>query len=142
MAELRRFVTSYPQARPDGGASAFGSFVFAEDWGDAEKVCRQRGVGEEVVGADEGREPLPSDIWAESPGSSEALHALCWLGFLALSSKMATPAEVLGDLGFLHHALHIRETISEIGPAEILEMVREVEAMVPGLLPGPGGDTA
>lgn len=48
---------------------------------------------------------LPERIRRDDLGP-DTLHAACFVGYLALEMGVASPAEVLGDYGLVHEAVH------------------------------------
>ncbi len=126
---------------------AFASVIQASDRAHALLLAVQRGFGETVHGALDAppgdcrlqdilsRDPLePGDMAA-------AFHAACWLGFLALSSGVAVPREILGDEGLAHALAHLAagDSVDPEGRiADILRQAHDLETRIPGF-PAPAG---
>lgn len=61
------------------------------------------------------------------------MHALCWEGFLAISSGTMTVLEVLGDKGVMHEVAHFFD-LKYPKKRVVVAMVHEMERKIPGLL--------
>lgn len=61
-------------------------------------------------------------------GALNVVHALCYLGQIALASGVATTQEVLGDQGFIHEYAH------RVSRRALAKRVSEIERRVPGYL--------
>jgi hypothetical protein len=103
----------------------------AADLNEAKKLAKARGLGEEIVGMALTDPPwvLPSEF-AEAANWPEAMHAACWLGFVALRNKTSTPEELLSDGGVIHNLAHMNL------PASQVERQGDVSKRIAAKLPG------
>ena len=143
---MRRYVTEYwtNPAKQRGPVSAtnakYGSHLWARSMSDAEKIAKARGMGEKITGWGRGRvgEPLPSDMLAKRNATPqqkiETLHAITFLGYVALQSEAAEPWEIVGDNGILHEAIHLFE-FGGRDRKRLVQMCRDIESRVPGFAP-------
>lgn len=141
------------------GGTRYCSEIWAADLAEARHFAIRRNIGERVISeggngprdseTGDAAQPAPgvADIVARTPEDAdmmdpddmaEAFHAACWLGFLALSSGVATPREILGDEGLLHRLAH-HATVDFRDPAqrrlEIRMLARDIETRIPGWRP-------
>lgn len=135
---------------PDGSPAdlVFGlrTELLAPDYKTAVAYAKERGIDEEVVSAGSERPPymLPSE-WYDAGNIPQALHAACFMGFVALKAGVATPEDLLSDGGIIHNLAHMLLKPSNFGPeaddpksalhrvrGAMLEGLRRLEARTPG----------
>jgi hypothetical protein len=116
--------------------------LFAHDYKEAEKDVKKRHLHETVVAMSTSTPPtvLPSEWW-DAGNIPQALHAACWLGFVALMAKTSTPDELLNDGGIIHNLSHLmlppsnfrgNEALVERLRGKMGDMLRALEAKTPG----------
>lgn len=68
----------------------------------------------------------------------QALHAACWLGYVAQSSGVVRPDELLNDNGLIHelsHAVVFGLHKEGVNPAAIIREAKRIESITPGFQP-------
>lgn len=127
-----------PKADRRGRPGTYSGSLWARSMADAHRIVLRRGLGEIVLW------PLgtpkqyvyASDLIVKKIGTSgkagekRKLHALCYLGMLALASGVATVQEVIGDNGFIHEFCHGKNR------HELRIRIRAIERRVPGYRAG------
>jgi len=133
--------------------STFGTTIVAKNQKDAENIIKKRKMGESIFwfemsnpGKNDAKYPsklLKEYIEGKLKDTTKVYHGLCWLGYVALKSKVVDVNEVLGDHGFIHSFIHYMEfskdkTWKHISPnlKDILNHVIEVEEKTPGFYRG------
>lgn len=104
----RFFTTQYEL---DGAEYITGLCAFNRS--DADRLVEMRGIGERVW--NEGRAPVEGISVREilsrpqltTGDYNAALHAACFLGWLAINSRAARPSDILGDRGLVHQLAHL-----------------------------------
>lgn len=124
---------------PDDLIGAYGGYLWANDLRHAKRVAKRRGLNERVEG-EMTKNPrrrvytLPSQWLAKrKPRDADVMHALCWLGHMALKSGAATADELLGDEGLIHEFVHMRSGLSG-RRKKLIAMAAKFEARIPGML--------
>jgi hypothetical protein len=108
--------------------------LFAGTIGEAQQIANQRNLGERVnvlaslIGFD-GVPDLPSDHYAAGR-IAEALHAACWLGFIACKAGVTTGEELLDDNGVIHNLAHLNSP-PEVLDAQNPELIRKIKRDIP-----------
>jgi len=119
----------------------FGGYIWATSKRQAIDIAEKRGIGERVR-CERGSRAAPyeraSTILKKKRMERRkyeliVLHALCFLGMLALASGVSPIQEVLGDDGFLHDYCH-----KSSSRADLIEKVEFIERRVPGYWPKRG----
>lgn len=147
----------------------YGCQIFAKNIDEARALAKLRNMGEKLDGImlehSESRFVPPSvNMLKPETKPSDVVHALSWLGNLAIASGACKPRDVLADTGFLHQYAHflthelyaddvwmtsklrVRDLRQQIeswkrgGPpptavAACARQVAEIEAKIPGFLP-------
>lgn len=149
--------------------SNYGCMIFADTHSQANYYAAARGIGESLSGANGPQSevmfrPPSANMLLPQTRSTDVVHALSWLGNLAIMSRACTVPEVLSDTGFIHEYAHflvhdmyspdawltntmtVKQVLEEVakwkqgGPAPV--MVREcakavaaIEKKIPGFLP-------
>ncbi len=114
----------------------YGAQIWAKSLRNAREIAQKRGMGEVIVG-ERGSQARPyryaSEVLAATRGHNRGmypkLHALCYLGMVAMACGAATIQEVLGDEGFVHDICHARSV-----QKRLIERVKFIEKRVPGYL--------
>ena len=136
-----RFVCEYRHG-PEG--RKYGSDIYASSYAHAQRLAKRRGIGETVISAgmhSKAFYPFPSDLMRKRKLSKrqalDAIHGVTFLAFVAMKSGKANVSEVLGDLGFLHEAVHVLsfgrfgESIS-YPRKDFVDVILRWERIVPG----------
>lgn len=121
----------------------FGGWIHARDQRHARRLAEKRRLGERVVGRAGRTQPYdyPSDVVRKSrrlPSKKiEAIHAVCFLCFVAVRSGVVHVVDVLGDQGLLHDTIHLMEfgrTTNPliVDPKKLIAKIREIERATPG----------
>ena len=135
---------AWPRKRPTkdvGVPGQYCSFVWARNQRHAERICKERRIGEAVVcqwTKKSKTHPFarPSQQLRLRRKMSEKeklnfIHSVCFLSFLLARSKGENAYTLIGDEGLLHQAIHCVSTDSP--PVKDLKSVLEhFEAQVPG----------
>lgn len=146
MPSLKAFLTTY---NPDHPVGEYGSEVWAYSWKEARETARRRGINEKVIGSKAVLRAQPASVVLRSKKVSDLdrIHALSFMGYLALSAGVAKPSDILGDAGLLHTMVHIALGIETIGPVMggreitiskrvmmelLVQRCREIERKIPG----------
>jgi hypothetical protein len=143
----RLFGTEYT---PPGGG-LYCSQIWAKSKAHARQLCHERGLGETLAEFTDTPPPRASEYFARAmsnrvrrkPRHIDIVHALAWVGLLAVQSRRAAPVDVLGDRGFLHEAVHwLAFGSDDVGKTqdgwrEVLAAIERVEERLPGFLPPP-----
>ncbi len=125
--------------------STFASHLWARSTDEAARLCVERGIGESLSDAmpldplQESSDYRPASWHVMNSEQETALHALAWLGHLALSSLAVPVRDVLGDYGFLHEAIHLVGGVESCSGYEdwmvVADAASEIEMKVPGYPP-------
>lgn len=123
----------------------YGTDIRARSYGAALSLARKRRLNESVVGLcltpGRGLSPTCSQVLRSRKSTPlERIHALAFLGLLALSAGVVTPREFFDDdVGVLHQWIHLelhRANPEEPGPvpdrADLLAAVATIEREIPG----------
>lgn len=118
----------------------YGAYLYARSWPHAEKVAKARGMGEVIGGVVRMRKfdhecpsTLLNGLNKTEAAKLRTLHAISFLGYIAVQSEAAEPWEILGDKGLLHEVVHLF-SFGGIKKARLVEKCREIERRVPGFL--------
>lgn len=93
----------------------YSSFIRAPDRRAADRLARNRGIGEKVIceWAPEGRKApylKPSELMAKRALTArqrlELIHGVTWLSYILMQSMKTPPSIVLGDEGIVHQVIH------------------------------------
>lgn len=111
---------------------AYGGHLWARSMRAAKRIAEARGLGERVVSRGFIKDPykVASEMFRSKAPFEEKIHALCYLGMIAIASGVATPQEIIGDEGIVHKACHRRDKKT------LLARIEEIERRVPGYLYG------
>lgn len=133
----------------------YGSYIFADNYDQALQFAAQRHLGERVEAlfipirnkieaANGKRWPYtpPSAMlgwkptyWRKKDNRLEFIHAVTFLSFLAVRSKVIrADLGVLGDGGILHEAIHCMQ-FGRPSRNKLREWLQGIEAAVPGYVP-------
>lgn len=110
---------------------AYGAYLWARNFRHAKKVALRRGMGERVVSTgNNGPAPYKtaSEMLRSRKPAHEKVHALCFLGQIALASGVATAQEIIGDEGIVHDYCHYGAV------KRVKENVARIERITPGYL--------
>lgn len=129
----------FPTEYRERGAP-YGSVVEADNLAHAHILCAQRGLNERVVGMGwNGGDPGVGHfaIYLNEGDYTAALHAATFMIYLALSSRVATPREVVGDRGLVHEIIHLMQDTrgsqdAETIKARCLEQANDLAGRIPG----------
>ena len=69
---------------------------FADNMEEAQEICKNRGLGETIIGISDGRE----QIFA-------FLHSVCFACYMAVKGGKMTIDEALSDQGLIHEIIHL-----------------------------------
>jgi len=140
------YLTEY-RVPPD---AKYGDRLWAKGWKDADRVARQRRMGEKILGSLGGRRGVRKDsasylLRRRKLDVPRIQHALAWICLLALQSRVATAKELLGDRGLVHLFAHYCQwgrRPPEEGddleerrlhrPRRLADVAEEVERRIPG----------
>ena len=133
--------------RPAGKATPgnYGAYLWANNRRHALRVAAARGLNERIIApAGNGKiaDYFPADLMCQRYMQSktlatftDAMHALSYLGMLALASGRASPHEIVGDNGILHGFIHLRLRRAFCSKWPDLRFeIQEVQRRVPGYL--------
>lgn len=110
---------------------AYGAHLWAASKEQAERIARQRGMGERVISRGfNGPAPYKTatQMLRSRKPAVDKVHSLCFLGQIALASGIATAQEIIGDEGIVHDFCHSGAT------KDLLAKVAEIERRTPGYL--------
>lgn len=118
----------------------YSSFIRATDLKAANRLARNRGIGEKVIcqWQPEGRKVpylKPSELLAKRSMTAkqrmDVIHGTCWLSYLLMQSMKVAPAATVGDEGILHQVIH---SMSSGRPSRkaLIDTLRHYEQLVPG----------
>lgn len=116
--------------------------IYARTYKEAEKAAKERKLGEVIDSAGISDPPfLLASEWAEAGDWREAMHAACYLGFIAMKAGRCEIEELLGDGGIIHNLAHLNLKPSELNiqgeivgriKAALPKQLRNLESRVPG----------
>ena len=137
MKRRRLWLTEYRGAF----GTPFGSKIEAPSMAAARDCARRRRIGERVLGEACATIDRPASAVLRSRTTpARKLHALAFLGLLALRARVARVEDILDDeAGVLHQWAHYEQS-RERGDRTpgirrvLLKMVRKIERRVPGYL--------
>jgi hypothetical protein len=138
--------------RPPGWAFSgnYGAYLWARNRERAGRVAKLRGLNERIICQSGSKDRERGDYFPASrmcdryiqnrslSTFTDAVHALAFLGMLALASKRARPEQIIGDQGILHEFIHLRLRGALIsgGWERVRADVVSIEKRVPGYLRG------
>lgn len=116
--------------------------IYARTYKEARQAARDRKLGEVVDSAGTSDPPfLLASEWAEDGDWREAMHAACYLGFIAMKAGRCEIEELLGDGGIIHNLAHLNLKPSEVSlqggiadriKKELPKQLRNLESRTPG----------
>lgn len=114
----------------EAGVGAYGAHLWAKNEKHADWVAKVRGMGERVISTGSRRTPYKtaSEMLRSRKPATDKVHALCFLGQIALASGVATAQEIVGDEGIIHDFCHSGAT------KRLKENVARIERITPGYL--------
>lgn len=127
----------YPSASITGWKeTTYSTGLWATSKTDAIKKARRRGLRERVIGPSNDTYPPCSEV-INSPDLSfpEKMHSVVWLSNLAIRSGIATPQDILSDVGIIHLLVHRLIGAASDDPRILDFRVKKLESLVPGYLP-------
>lgn len=149
MSTWRWWTTVYP-ARPAWRHEAlspetvvgdYASHIWASGKGHAEKLARRRNIGERVTGGNWRKRPhqLPSQLLRGNRLTKrralDAIHSLCFMGYLLMRATGAKAEDVLGDEGLLHMGIHAL-SFGWPGRRRLADALEYFENRIPGFTSG------
>lgn len=109
----------------------YGCHFWASSDRNAKRIVKQRGMGEIITGvgfAAGAPYKTASEMLRSRKPTTDKVHALCFLGQIAMASGVATAQEIVGDEGIIHDFCHSGAT------KRLKENVARIERITPGYL--------
>ncbi|MBI3137063.1 MAG: hypothetical protein HYZ15_00600 [Sphingobacteriales bacterium] len=118
----------------------YSSYILGDCMTRISNAVRERGLGESIDSGLTDVTPLTdySSLSDEELNNRlpEVLHALCYISFIALNSKKASVAQVLGDHGLIHEIAHILSNVESCNKkslGETRDLIKAVQLKAVGL---------
>lgn len=116
----------------------YSSFIKAVDKKAANRLARNRNLGEKVIclwGGKGAPYQRPSEILSKRTMTPKqrmsVIHGTCWLSYLLMQSMKTPPADTVGDEGILHQVIHYF-SFSGARKQALIDTLRHYEQLVPG----------
>lgn len=129
------------KANPHSIVGSYSASVWAKTKRHAERLCRQRNIGEVVYGGPTQWQRIerPSSLLAKRTLSHKdklaVIHSVCFLSYCLMRCIKLPPWAVVGDKGLLHETVHCL-SFGRPRRKELIAKLEHFESIVPGFIGG------